>query len=293
MAKANLNDLIEWLKSDDKNRFEIYDLDKNESIQKCASYTDLSHNYVTPQGYFEALADNGVRAVQIVKKRKNGSTYVRDKGCGLNFGISTDANMNVVAASGLPDRPAATQQHQSQPAIAGLGSPTMGLGYPEIMAMKSQADRFEDLKIAIAKQELEKDKLLAKIASVEAENKTLERENLTFQLGKESKPSSVDKFVEALAANPASIPQIIQSFKGSPAPALNGPAQEGPRLSDIKSKVVDTIRNPGISDNHVAGAYYALVQYSSGNKEFTNQYEQLLINHNIIENGSNSDSDRV
>lgn len=50
MAKANLNDLIEWLKSDDKNRFEIYDYDTTKSIHKCASYIDLSRDYVTPRG---------------------------------------------------------------------------------------------------------------------------------------------------------------------------------------------------------------------------------------------------
>lgn len=130
--------------------------------------------------------------MQIVKKRKNGTAYVRDKACGLNFGISTDAHMNVVAASGLPDRPAATQQHL-EPAPSGLGNPSMGLGLPEIMAMRSQADRFEDLKLVLAKEEATKDKLLAKIAVLEADNKSLERENLKFQLGVESKPSAIEK----------------------------------------------------------------------------------------------------
>lgn len=288
MAKPELNDLITWLRNNQYNRFEIYDVDRNRSIDKCASYTDLSSKFENPEGYFKSLVDDGVRTIQIMQKRKNGSSYIREDCAAWNYGLSTDGSaLPSVAASGPSGSPATTPQQYSQPSSMGLGSPSMGLGYPEIMAIKSQADRFEDLKLAVAKEEIAKDKLLAKIASLEADNKSLERENLTYQLGKDSKPSSVEKLFEVLLANPANIPQILQIFKGTPTPALNSPAYSGPQLSDTKSKVIDTISNPDVLDNHVERAFWALIQYASGNSEFVKQYEQLLINHNLIDNGSN------
>lgn len=283
MAKENLNDLIDWLKLNERNRFEIYDYDRSTSIEKCASYNDLAHNYSSPLGYFEALADKGVKAVQIVKKIKNGSTYVRE-GCGLNFGLSTDTNNNVVAASGLPDSPAATQQHYPRPAMTGLGSPMMGLGFPEIMTMRSQSDRYEE-----TRRELNETK--AKLERAEEKNRDLETKCLTYQLGNEGKPSSVDKLIEGIAANPAALSQIIQSFKGG-APGLNSPAPalESRKISDTKSMVVDIISNNAqLTDDHVSASYYILMESLKGNEKFLDEYLKLLIKHKIID-GSNDNS---
>lgn len=284
MAKANLNDLIEWLQQDEKNRFEIYDLDKNETLQKCASYSDLAHNYPNAFGYFEALFDRGIHTVQIVKKRKNGSTFIRE-GCGLNFSLSTQAQ-NTVAASGASENPATTpQQYQRPTNYGGLGAPvgTMGLGFPEIMEMRSQSDRFKETKE-------ENTILKGKVERMEKEVRDLENKCLTYQLGADSKPSAVDKLVEGIAANPAALSTIIQSLKGGN-PGLNSPQIEARKLSDIKSLVVDLItNNHQLSDDDVNGAYHILSQVLQQNKAFLEGYVQLLITHKIIDNGSNSSS---
>lgn len=285
MAKPELIDLISWLNKNERNRFEIYDVDRQKSLEKCASYIDLSKDFEDPEGYFKSLANDGVRTVQIMQKRKNGSSYVRED-CAWNYGLSTDGSaIPNVAASGQSVRPAATPQQYGNPS-SGLGNPSMGLGFPEIMAMKSQADRFEDLKLVVSQKEMDNKALLSKIETLEKENKTLEHANLTNELGKESKPSPLEKLLESLAANPASIPEIIKSFKGSATPALNGPS--GPQLSPTKARVVETMGNSDLLDDHVERAFLALIQYASGNSDFVKEYEQLLIKHNLITNASNN-----
>ena len=275
MAKPQLHELFEWLKTNEFNRFEIYDADMQKSIEKCLSYEDLTEGGKSPEDYFTDLVNKGIKTVQIVRKRKNGSSHIR-QGCGLNYALTTEGN---VAASGSPVNPGATPQ---QPHNAfGLGAPS-GLGFPEIMTMRSQSDRFQETK-------QENSELKSELKRLEAENRKLETENLTLKLGVESKPSAVDKLLEGIAANPAALSSIIQSFKGQSSPGLNAP--ESPRLSDSKSMIVDLIsNNPQVTDEHVSAAYYILVEALKGNTDFLQDYHQLLVNHQIISNGSDSDN---
>ena len=284
MAQPQLEELYEWLKRSDANRFEIYNVETGKSIEKCVSYEDLTAGGSTPEEYFTRLLSKGVKTVQLQKKRKNGSSWIRE-GCGLNYGLSTEDN---VAASGQVrvSEPATPQQYQ-YPSGNGLGSPasSFGLGFPEIMSMRSQADRYQETK------EECKD-LKAKVELLERENRVLETENLQYKFGADSKPSAVDKLVEGLASNPAALASMIQSFKGAPAnPGLNAPVT--PKLSDTKEMVIDTISNQHVSDDHVAAAYYVLVQAAQKNEKFMDKYHQLLTDFNLIQHGSDSDSDSI
>ena len=282
MAKPQLHELIEWLRHNGHNRFEIYDVDQNRTLHKCASYEDLVSGGTTPEEYFTRLVDRGVKTVQLQKKRKNGSTYIRE-GCGLNFALSTDPNNNV-AASGRVDNPAATLQQPNQahnsPFMGLMGAGT-GLGFPEIMAMRSQSDRYEETKS-------HNRELLTKVERLEAENKRLETECLTHKLGAESKPSALDKLVEGLASNPVALSDIIKSIKGSgtTVPGLN--AAPGPILSDLKNQLIEVISNPDLPETYVAAAWNTLIQYANSNTSFINAHTQLLTQHNS-NNGSDSD----
>ena len=60
MEKPQLNELIEWLRNNDRNRFEIYDLDKGTSLHSCASYGDLTPGGTNPDVYFSKLVEKGV-----------------------------------------------------------------------------------------------------------------------------------------------------------------------------------------------------------------------------------------
>lgn len=286
MAKSNLNELIDWLANDPLNRFEIYDVDQEIAIQKCISYADILKKFPTAVSYFERLADDGIKTIQIVKKRKSGSAFVRES-CGLNFALDTKGN---VAVSGSQDRPAATPQqtHSNSLGLMGLGNPgagnNFGLGLPDIMEMKSQADRYQELKETFVETKRRNEEL-------EKENRKLENENLRHQLGVETKPSAIDKLVEGIANNPSALPQIIASFKGGSTPGLNAPELPKKQLSDTKSTVVDLIsNNEQVQDDHVAASYYVLVEALKGNEKFLEDYSVLLNKHKLIQNGSNDNS---
>jgi len=285
MVKPELIDLISWLDKNERNRFEIYDVDGGRSLEKCASYIDLTKNFESPEGYFKKLANDGVRTVQIMQKRKNGSSYVRED-CAWNYGLSTDGSaIPNVAASGLSVRPAATPQQITNPST-GLGSPAMGLSMPEIMTMRSQADRFEETKAENTELKAENKKLLE-------DCRKFEKENDRHQYGAENKPTAVDKLIEGIAANPAVLTQIIQSFKQPGAlPGLNSP-QPTPQLSDTKSTVVDLVAsNPQLTDEHVTAAYYVLVEALKGNEAFLQDYFKILEKYKLIDNGSNHNNNR-
>lgn len=277
-----LKKLIDWLASDPLNRFEIYDVDKNKIIQKCITYQDLTKDSPDPVEYFVKLAESGVKTVQIVQKRKNGSSFVRE-GCGLNFAISTNSN---VVASGGQALPAATQQQSPIKNSFGLmgASNPFGLGLPEIMEMRSQADRYGELKETFSEIKKRNEEL-------EKENRKLENENLRHQLGVDSKPSAIDKLVEGIANNPSALPQIIASFKGGGSnPGLNAPEPQK-ILSDTKSTVVDLISNNAqVKDDHVAASYYVLVEALKGNDKFLDDYSELLTKHKLIQDGSDTNS---
>lgn len=282
MAKPQLSELFAWLERDPLNRFEIYDVDRNRALEKCASYEDLTAGGKTLEEYFTGLLDQGVKTVQIVRKRKNGSSHVR-QGCGLNFSLSTAPENNNVAASGSPDRPGATPASSPNPYAGLMGSNPFGLGFPEIMGMRSEADRFRETK--------EENKVLKeKVERLEAENRKLETECLTYKIGNDSKPSAVDKLVEGLVSNPQALSALISGFKGGGAPGLNAP-QPQKQLSDTKSTVVGLISdNPQITDDHVAASYYVLIEAVKGNEAFMNEYHQLLTKYNLV-HGSDSTSD--
>ncbi|MDT0643693.1 hypothetical protein RM553_12695 [Zunongwangia sp. F363] len=279
MAKRDIAEIIEWLSRNELNRLEVYNVDTEKQIEKALGYQDLK-KFDTPLGYFLALAEKGIKTIQVQRKIKNGSSW-RKEGCGLNFAIDT----RNVAASGGQASPAATPQQFNSPSQGLNGAANFGLGLPEIMSMRSQADRFTDVKELA--EELKK-----RNAELEADNKRLERENMRLEndIEKQSKPSAVDKLLEAFAANPEAIIGGIASLKAGQQPGLNSPQPQTPQLSDTKSQVVDTISNPGIPDEWVAAAYYVIVQHASGNKEFQKDYEKLLIKYNLIQNASNANS---
>ncbi|MDT0689370.1 hypothetical protein RM549_06205 [Salegentibacter sp. F188] len=276
MAKQNIAEIIEWLSRNDLNRLEVFNVDTEKEVDKCLSYEDLQ-KFDAPRDYFLALAEKGIRAVQVQRKIKNGSSWRRE-GCGLNFAI----DKKNVAASGGQAQPAATPQLFGN-ASQGLNGSIAGLGFPEIMSMRSQADRFTDVKELA--EELKK-----RNAELEADNKRLERENMKLEndVEKQSKPSAVDKLLEAFAQNPQAILGGIASLKSNGQPGLNSPQPQAPQLSDVKSMVVDLIsNNRELNDEHATGVYHLLSQALQGNQKFINDYIKLLQDHKIIKNGSN------
>jgi len=285
MAKSfdELKSLIDWLASNTLNRFEIYNIDKEKSITNCISYAEIVADFPTAVNYFEKLADNGIKTVQIVKKRKNGNSY-KDRSCGLNFALSTNENVVAGASQALP---AGTQQQSRSNSFSGLGNPGAGafggLGLPDIMEMKSQSDRYQELKESYTD-------IKRRFEDSEKKNRNLENENLRHQLGADTKPSALEKFLEGIASNPSAIPEIVGAFKGmGSTPALNAPQLQSHQLSPTKKTVVDLISsNPQVKDDHVAASYYVLVEALKGNEHFLKDYSELLTKHNL--NGTNTNN---
>jgi hypothetical protein len=155
---------------------------------------------------------------------------------------------------------------------------------PEIMTMRSAADRLPEAKTLI-------EKLERKTETQEADIKRLERENLKLQFGKESQPSSLDKLLDGIASNPSVIGQLMTSLKPGGQAGLNSPQLEEKALSDTKSMVVDLIsNNQQVSDEHVNAAYYIILEALKGNQTFLDAYVKLLKEHNLIEDANNNNN---
>ncbi len=277
--KPELNELFRWLQQDSYNRFEIYDVNAEKLIVSCASYDDLTKKgAITLESYFADLVNKGIGAVQVTKKRKNGSSFTRAS-CGFNYGLSTGSTNNNVAASGMPESPAATPQQIQHNGLAGAAPATpYGLSMPEVYDMRSKSDRYDDTK------EENRD-LKAELKLIRIERDNLKEENLGYKFGADSKPSGVDKLFEGFAQNPAALAGLLQAFKGNGAsPGLNSPQAAQPQLTDLKSTVVDVIaKNEKLTDQHVHLAYFVLQEAVNGNDKFLTDYNQILLNHKLIE----------
>jgi len=282
--KPQLNDLFEWLKVSEGNRFEIYNVDTESIIDKSASYADLSKNGSTPEDYFTKLVGKGIKTVQIFKKQKHGSTFIRE-GCGLNFGLASNNN---VAVSSPQAMPGATPQQQSN----GLGSPAPSSMNTEIATVNAM------LRSQVAKAEAANDKLISENKVINdklvSENKELTKScQVHKDLNTENKykeaalnrPTTTDKVLEGLLANPAALGSVISAFKPGAAalPGLSNP-QPGTNLSDLKSTVVDLIsNNKQLTDEHVQGAQHVLTEVLKGNNEFVQDYLKLLKEYKLIQ----------
>lgn len=293
MENPQLYELYDWLESNPNHRFEIYDYERKRSIDKCAAYEDITSGGKTPDDYFKELANRGVRTVQIVQKKKNGSSFKRES-CGLNYSLSIEADNNV-AASGTPVLPGATLQHSQNMGLMGASN-IHGLGFSDFMSMSNKADRYAETKLTA-------DQLQAKLDALEADHKRLDRENFILQNDlkrekelrqeeREKEPSKFDKLVDKLFENPAAIPHLAAAFKGGGSTAgLNAPAPQDKNLSDTKKLVIETIKNH--TDENVTGAYYVLAMAEQNNVAFLKKYQNLLVEFNIIQDGSDSESDGI
>lgn len=288
LIKPELTELFEWLQKSDKNRFEIYNVDNNSTLEKNVSYAELAKNGATIEDYFTKLVGKGIKTVQINTKQKHGSTFIRD-GCSHNYTIGKSNDAVAASGSQADNKPGATPQQSN-----GLGSPaSFGLGGPEVLKMHTDATRFnevaEDKKNLQAKVDRMEIDHSAKIDRMVAENKVLSNENLVYKIGKDSKPSAVDKLIESLASNPSTITQIIASFKPGVVPGLNAPEATRQQLSDVKNTIVDLVsNNTQVTDRHVQNAYYVLVESLKGNESFMNDYFKILQQHKIKNDGQNA-----
>jgi hypothetical protein len=280
--KPQLNELFEWLQSENRNRFEIYNVDTEKAIEKCASYSDLSRNGSTPEEYFTRLMGKGIKTVQIVRKQKHGSTFIRD-GCSHDYGLASKDN---VAVSGSQAMPGATPQQSN-----GLGSPASSMN-TEIATVNAM------LRSQVAKAEAANDRLISENKAVNdklvSENKELTKScQVHKDLNTENKyreaalnrPTTTDKVLEGLLANPAALGSVISAFKPGAAalPGLSNP-QPGTNLSDLKSTVVDLIsNNKQLTDEHVQGAQYVLNEVLKGNDKFIQDYLKLLKEYKLIQ----------
>ena len=267
MAKPSLDELIEWLKQNELNRFEVFDIDADKPVNTCLSFQQLNDKYASPSNYFKSLMQNGIYNIQINRKKKNGSSH-KKIGCGLNFALGKN-NDNVAASGGLA-RPAATQQ----PSMPGLS-----FADTQTLDFYNKARNYEEL--------------LPKYQAIEAELRTTkekldqkEKELYKIELGKEKEPSFTEQLVKGFAQDPKAILEAFMQLKGQGnANGLNAPTPQPqqPQLSPTKRMTVDLITNPQIPDETVSGAYHLLVQALSGNQELVDEYVQILRNHKIIE----------
>ena len=277
LIKPELTELFEWLQKSDKNRFEIYNVDNNSTLEKNVSYSDLAKNGATIEDYFTKLVGKGIKTVQINTKQKHGSTFIRD-GCSHNYTIGK-SNDAVAASGSQANKPGATPQQSN-----GLGSPqTFGLGGPEILTMSTQASRYNDAAEENRHLKSRNERLID-------ENAILTKDNLTHQLKKDSEPGPFQSLVDGFAKNPAPFMQMIGALKGpAPVPALSAPA--GPQLSNTKNTVVDLISNNSqVTDRHVQNAYYVLVESLKGNESFMNDYFKILQQYKIINDGQDTNN---
>ncbi len=84
--------------------------------------------------------------------------------------------------------------------------------------------------------------------------------------------------------------RLPRSDDNSTSPKVGKPSRiRKKKISATKSTVVDLIsNNQQVTDDHVASAYYVLLEAVKGNGSFMDEYFNLLKQHKIIQNGSDN-----
>ncbi|WP_417885336.1 hypothetical protein [Zunongwangia sp.] len=267
MATQSLDKIIEWLKNDPLHRWEVYNIDQDSVIDKCLSYQELIDRYTSPMDYFKELLHQGVTNVQLQRKRKNGSSQ-RKIGCGLNYALSKSSKNNV-DASGSTARPAATHQQ-----FQGLGNPGTGLGFSETMDIYTKAHQFDTLSSQYEELKTEHRTLQDKLEKYK-------EDSIRHEIEKKSKPSVADTLIESLAKNPEMITGIIASLKPATTSGLHAPAPQK-KLSDNKQYLTDMIAMDNVPDDLSNAASHIIAQGLAENKDFINDYLELLKKYELI-----------
>jgi hypothetical protein len=255
---SKLKNTYDFLKKNSSHTLEIWDIDKDDkfrdrhsrpALESFEAFTKEIKSYVQERG-----------AIGLQRMVPNGGGHAR-YGAQIQIGSknNTDADRGEARRNPLPD------QHQN---TKGMNAPN-GLNYADMGKLFS----YDEIK-----QKGEKYEKLCE--TLKEEKHKLEREIDRLTLGKEAKPSAIDKLLENPEVLTGILSTVAQSMQKGGAPAQPNQGLNAPNLSPLKQKFIHDLVQVDPEDSVVQRLAFLLVNYDQGNGEFINKFEKLFKNGN-------------
>ncbi|WP_281990513.1 hypothetical protein [Aquimarina aggregata] len=280
MSTEEFNTIKQRLKTNDKICVEIKEHPSGRSIVPISARID--HKKMMEQSggveeWFTELRAKGATKIQIQLHKKQGNACIRDGlayDCELSSSEEEAKQMQQqITTPSLPAQPV------SNPPIAaqsfGLGMP--GLSMPDMISLHVDRNM-----LARAQQDLDLEK--AKTERLEKENRELE-ERLT---NLDRKKANME-FVSDIAKNIA--PALTGMFTGGGTPGLASPSNMIELPKGLRGKFIKYLHDmsdEALTDKDLSTGYYALYAMEKKTPNFREETEQLLIKHNILQNGTDN-----
>ncbi len=262
----DFNNIVHRLKTNKKFCIEVKDHTTGDAIVPVNDRVDgavLIEKHGSIEQFFSELQAKGIKKIQIQLHKKHGNACVRE-------GIAYDFEL------GVKEEHSTAIKNDTMP-VQGLGTPeAFGLGMPEMINL--HVDRSM---LHVARQELSNEK--QKTERLEKENKELEEKVRQFERSQDTKEfwgGMVKEAVPALAG-------IFTNMKG-----LGTPVNEPKTVhTELQGKLIQVLEQAqGMTDEQLMAAYYVLEGYGKKNEDFINELQQLLVQHNFIEDHGENDT---
>jgi hypothetical protein len=249
----DLDQLIEKLNTDSYSAVSVLDLDTTLFVFRNKTHGEIIADYGSAEEFFETLFADGHKRLNLVPKRKNGSTYKAD-------GKSFDVNFSKETQSIEPVAPAVTV-HKAEmfPNSFGLGS----LDMINLFVAKGDAQRLHTENEVLKASEKENKKLIEE----------LKEERLASKYDTARSNGTQEMLLGAIQH----LPTILSTLKGvPPVTGLSSPTEN--YSTPAKQNFAKALQN---LDDSTVNVLESINSAMNTNPEFTNELAQLLQRHKL------------
>lgn len=204
-----IKELEKRLKAKKSYQLDVVDFVTEKKFHKGVNqeYLDKHHNG-SLTAYLQSLKEKGFQKIQLEQKTKYGASS-------QPAGITRTVDFRPASEKSINQKTTSQMANSQMANSIGLNG-TFGLGMPEIMDGFAAKRELELLRKQYEK--LEKDFKEERELKREWREKAekAERNNDKYELKQElsPEPSALDKIINSLASNPATIPSLVSAFKG-------------------------------------------------------------------------------
>lgn len=252
-----------YLKSNDKNSVEVCSYETRTLIDKDITQEYLDKNHEGSfENYLKRLTDQNFSKFSVTEFKRSGNARIRNNP--TPYLIETKSSSS---SSGVASQAHGLNGHAQ---VAGMNAgANFGLSGAQFLETFSDARRYSDTKTELTATKEENKRLLDKIEKLKDDLNT-ERFN------QNTKPSAVDKLVEALASNPEIVMNGLAALKGGGGQqqALSAPSMEG--VSEYAQSLIQGIIQVKPDDAMLERLNALFIIYTQGANELIDRYESIF-----------------
>ena len=266
--KPQIQSIFNWLREKPGNIIEIHNAALGTCIDKMFT-AEKAEPHGSIEKYFEFLYTNGVRDINIVQKEKNG-TSIKNKKAPYSYTLMREDT----TPQNLFTSPEATQPMPVvTPGLMGAAE-SVGLSQAQVFSMHTAAERLPEVKADLQTYK-------NKCEALEGQVKTLERENLKYELGIAGREGGLEKILTSIS-DPETLKTLTAIFGAAVGNAKAQKQQPGLAQpnnlteSSLKNSLIKIIASDMITEDQAMYIYHVADRLRKGDADFALSLKSLL-----------------